>query len=117
MNGAARRAALAEQHLAGGRHEAALHYASRALAAAPHPQRQLLVADALRGLGREAQALRAEPAFEQGALANRALERNGKAEQAQAVRVRARAWREGAPAAPAAAGGAGGAQRAPAPDR
>jgi predicted Zn-dependent protease len=63
-------AALAQIELADGRYASALATAQRALAAAPHPERRLLLADALRGLGRESEARAEEQRFEREALAN-----------------------------------------------
>lgn len=62
--------ALAEHHLEHGRPEAALPWARRALDVAPHAERWLTLADALRGVGREAEARAAEDTFERSALAN-----------------------------------------------
>jgi len=64
-------AALAELELRSGRAEQALGTSRRALAAAPHPERRLVAADALRALGREAEARAEEDAFLREALANR----------------------------------------------
>ncbi len=63
-------AELASLRLAQERHAEALALADRLLAAVPHPEHRLLRADALRGLGREAEARAAEDAFEREALAN-----------------------------------------------
>jgi tetratricopeptide (TPR) repeat protein len=63
-------AGLAEHELRRGRSEEALGWAQRALEAAPHPEIWLLLADALRNLGRDAEARSAEDAFERAALAN-----------------------------------------------
>jgi tetratricopeptide (TPR) repeat protein len=63
-------AALAELQIGLGRYQSGEGLARRALAAAPHPERRLLLADALRGLGREAEAREQESAFEREALAN-----------------------------------------------
>lgn len=62
--------ALAGHHLARGRPAQALPWARAALEAAPHPERWLALADALRGLGREAEARAAEDTFLRGALAH-----------------------------------------------
>jgi tetratricopeptide (TPR) repeat protein len=61
-------AALAERLLRSGRNEEALDTARRALAAAPHPERRLIAADALRALGRESEAREQEDAFLREAL-------------------------------------------------
>jgi tetratricopeptide (TPR) repeat protein len=63
-------AALARHHLAHGRPELALPLAHATLVAAPHPEHWLLLADALRGTAREAEAHAAEDRFEREALAN-----------------------------------------------
>ena len=63
-------AAQAQLELERGRFAAALESAQRALAAAPHPERRLLIADALRGLARETEAREQEDAFLREALAN-----------------------------------------------
>jgi tetratricopeptide (TPR) repeat protein len=63
-------AALSEVELRSGRAERALALANRALAAAPHAERYLLRADALRASGRDAEARLAEAAFEHAALQN-----------------------------------------------
>jgi tetratricopeptide (TPR) repeat protein len=63
-------AGLAELRLKQGRFQEAEDFARRAVAVAPHPERRLTLADALRGLGREADARAQEDRFEQEALAN-----------------------------------------------
>ncbi|MGH9381871.1 MAG: tetratricopeptide repeat protein [Thermoanaerobaculia bacterium] len=62
--------ALAEHHLEHGRPDEALPWARRALDAAPHAERWLILADALRATGREDEAREAEDRFERTALAN-----------------------------------------------
>ena len=61
-------AALAQLLLRSGRDEEALDTARRAFAAAPHPERRLVAADALRALGREGEAREQEEAFLREAL-------------------------------------------------
>ncbi|MEX2206323.1 MAG: tetratricopeptide repeat protein, partial [Myxococcota bacterium] len=63
-------AALSDVHLRTGRAATALELADRSLAVAPHAERHLLRADALRALGREAEARAAEEEFERAAAAN-----------------------------------------------
>src|SRR5262249_9510387 len=59
-----------ELELEQGRATEALEDATRAIEAAPHAERDLIRADALRALGREAEARAAEDTFERLALAN-----------------------------------------------
>lgn len=63
-------AALADHLVRRGRSGEALPWARRALAAAPHPERWLTLADALRGVGRSDEARAAEDTFEREALEN-----------------------------------------------
>ncbi len=63
-------AALAELHLQEGRPEAAQAFARRALEIAPHAERWLVLADALRAGGEETAAREAEDRFETAALSN-----------------------------------------------
>ncbi|HEX5067810.1 MAG TPA: hypothetical protein VFY49_16945 [Myxococcota bacterium] len=65
-------AALAVLELRDGRAEQSLATSRRALAAAPHPERRLVAADALRALGREDEARAEEDTFLREALANQA---------------------------------------------
>jgi tetratricopeptide (TPR) repeat protein len=63
-------AALADVALRSGRAEEAASLSRRAISTAPHAERYLLLADALRTLGREDEARAAEGRFESLALAN-----------------------------------------------
>ena len=63
-------AGLAEITLRAGRPEEALALASQAIAAAPHAERYLVLADALRSMGRIAESEEAERKFERLAEAN-----------------------------------------------
>ncbi len=63
-------AGLAELTLELGRAAESLDYAARAIEAAPHAERYLILADAQRALGHEAEARAAEETFERLALAN-----------------------------------------------
>jgi tetratricopeptide (TPR) repeat protein len=63
-------AGLSELTLRLGRADEAASLASRAIAAAPHAERYLLLADALRASGRAPEALEAEATFEKLALSN-----------------------------------------------
>jgi tetratricopeptide (TPR) repeat protein len=61
---------LAELYVKQGRAALARDFARRAIASAPHPERRLVLADALRALGDEAAAREQEQRFEREALAN-----------------------------------------------
>jgi tetratricopeptide (TPR) repeat protein len=63
-------AGLASLCVKQGRFQEAEDFARRAVAVAPHPERRLTLADALRGLGRESDARAQEDEFEKEALAN-----------------------------------------------
>jgi tetratricopeptide (TPR) repeat protein len=64
--------ALAELAHRSGRPEEALPFARAAIEAAPHAERYLVLADALRALGREVEAIAAEDRFEALAIRNSA---------------------------------------------
>jgi tetratricopeptide (TPR) repeat protein len=67
---------LAELRVKQRRFAEAEDFARRAVAVAPHPERRLTLADALRGLGREGEARAEEDRFEREALANQAKSDN-----------------------------------------